>query len=154
MNIFVCFVAVTICNMNQGTFFNRRNKRVPNWCHRFVHNLTTKNIQNKIDKKNPFSIKIAFDRWKYRIFLNQAKRSAVRNMPLDSSDYTMVENLCTQAPDGNATNPKSGTWQEFKPLLMKVSKVWNSNCLNRRMFLNLVNRSEYGCFLATGFSAM
>lgn len=79
----------------------------------------------------PFSCLIKFSFRVYLIdksshFMNQARRSAVRNMPLDSVDYTLVENLCTQAPDGNATNPKSGTWLEFKKLLMKVSGFWFS----------------------------
>lgn len=52
--------------------------------------------------------------------MNQAKRSAVRGLVYDSVEYSLVQSLCTQAVDDNVTNSKSGKWQEFRRLLIKV----------------------------------
>ena len=68
--------------------------------------------------------------------MNQAKKSAVLRMPLDSKDYGMIESLCTQAPDGNATDPMSGKWKQFKRLLLKViaSAYSKRNNSSKNMF--------------------
>lgn len=53
--------------------------------------------------------------------MNQAKKSSVRALAYDSLDYSLVQSICTQAVDDNVTNSKSGKWQQFRKLLMKVS---------------------------------
>lgn len=53
--------------------------------------------------------------------MNQAKKSAVRDIPYESLDYSLIQSLCTQNMDDNVTNAKSGKWPEFKKLLMKVN---------------------------------
>lgn len=53
--------------------------------------------------------------------MNQARKSAVRKIPYDSVEYTLIRSLCTQNMDDNITNSKSGKWPEFKKLLMKVN---------------------------------
>lgn len=52
--------------------------------------------------------------------MNQARKSAVRAIPYESLDYSLVQTLCTQNVDDNVTNSKSGKWLDFKKLLMKV----------------------------------
>lgn len=52
--------------------------------------------------------------------MNQARKSSVRGLAYDSIDYSLVQSLCTQAVDDNVTNSKSGKWQMFKRILMKV----------------------------------
>lgn len=54
--------------------------------------------------------------------MNQARKSALRDIPYDSVDNAMVQSLCTQNIDENATDSKPGKWPEFKRLLMKVSQ--------------------------------
>lgn len=53
--------------------------------------------------------------------MNQARKSAIRDIPFDSVDYALVQSLCVQTVEANVTNTKSGKWAEFKKLLLKVS---------------------------------
>lgn len=55
--------------------------------------------------------------------MNQAQKSAVRVIPLDSVEYSLVQSLCAQTIDQNVTNTKSGKWTEFRKVLMKVMGV-------------------------------
>lgn len=54
--------------------------------------------------------------------MNQARKSAVKDIPLDSVEFALVQSLCVQDPEENVTNAKSGKWTEFRKLLMKVSQ--------------------------------
>lgn len=53
--------------------------------------------------------------------MNQAKKSAVQGISVDSVEYSLVQSLCGQRIEENVTNTKSGRWSEFKNVLMKVS---------------------------------
>lgn len=52
--------------------------------------------------------------------MNQAKKSAVQIIPFDSVEYSLVQSLCGQRVEDNVTNTKSGKWNEFQNVLMKV----------------------------------
>lgn len=54
--------------------------------------------------------------------MNQAKKSAVKEIPYYSIDYSLVQSLCTQSVDENITIPKPGKWPDFKRVLEKVSQ--------------------------------
>lgn len=55
--------------------------------------------------------------------MNQARKSAVEKIPSDGVEFALVQSLCTQNPDENITNTKSGKWIEFKNVLMKVIEL-------------------------------
>lgn len=56
--------------------------------------------------------------------MNQAKKSAVEVIPYDSVEFSLVQSLCAQtSAEENDTNTKSGKWNEFRNVLMKVTLI-------------------------------
>lgn len=52
--------------------------------------------------------------------MNQAVKSVVKEIPIRSEEYSMVQSICTKAVDENVTK-SSGKWAAFQKVLIQVS---------------------------------
>lgn len=57
--------------------------------------------------------------------MNQAVKSVVKKIATNSDEYPIIQSICADAVDKNATNSKAEKWAEYKKLLIKVLFVLN-----------------------------
>lgn len=70
--------------------------------------------------------------------MNQAMKSVVKTMPINSDEYVMVQSLCAHAVDEDVINTKAGKWADFQKLLLKVRlQIDFLHCVSNCCFYSL-----------------